>query len=750
MSDDIYKIEINLLDSNNDRHKIEFKNILLENIKDPLEFSTNKNLYMKLSDMYIDRNIIDKVIHGSKENISIDYAKYYANKPKPISIEFFYKIKKFLEGKSTKYGADPILNDIIEEKLSDSDNNARFITFYNLLSVTQSLEENKKNRDIIKTLADTLQSFIKEIINESKDDPNLKIELNEIFGAQKSTSSSSREKKDYELFAGESNNNSFVEKIFKEIRDSKIESYDSGYGYDRRTRGLNNDHTKKELIDKYGIMIFPDKKSKNFNDDDKKAIITFYNIYYILKQFYLKDNTIVSSVFNIVKDPDDDTGISDINQKLKKYYIKNFNFIEKDKSIDRININYSVDNKTIEVYFKAEFVKIYPFPNLKIFFYINDLEKTEKLSRRAEKQRFLPKYIDNNYVNYKKIYYNPRIDHSKIAYKNFMKRANVKNKITNIEEIFFNQEVYNIFHELYEKKFTNEENEDIDTENFIYFLNKLLFKQNSVIEFDKLYSIEDVQLSNGRGNFYSITDNSTTTIKNVANTYKMVNLAVQQLKKLLKDKKDKPDGTDKTDKTANDDKYYIIRPNDDVRLPEVKIYEMYIILSVYQIKDKSKKVTLKRKLIADTCLKRARILDYSFASFLYSNFSLSKNFLYNKLLKKRFDTDSKETKKHNETKKHKEPQKHKETNDTRDTNYMGDVDGVDMNDMGDMDYDMNDMGDMDYGMEYDSFGGKNKTSKTSKTSKTRKNNKKKSALYKKKRPVLTKKKRKYKVKTQKR
>lgn len=401
------------------------------------------------------------------------------------------------------------------------------------------------------------------------------------------------------------------------------------YGYYQYSSKLNNDRDKKIILEKFGKVIFPNKKLPEIfaSRDLKEQIITFYNIYELLKSYYLTDDTIIESIST-----QDDTDIYSKDKLLEgkqynMYNVKNLKVIDTSKTPFEV-IDFDANTRIITVFLKADISRIFTFPNLEIQFYINDKEKIDD-SIPFIGQLFKPKYIDKRFSKYDTIYFDPEIDYSKISLNNFMKREDVKKKISKKQEIFFNKEVYSIFHDLY-RKYRSANIFD----NLKFFFQFILLPEDSKLYLNKDYTIHDVNVLGKDNKAFSISENREKNLKGIIpekNLKAMVNKLTSTVNSVKKFTGQDLKNEDILGIVRN---FYYKKPHPDERLAsKISVYFVILSIDIFKVLDKSKKkVTLKRKFIADHCLDRAKLLDNNFASFLYNNLGLSKNFLTKKII----------------------------------------------------------------------------------------------------------------------
>jgi hypothetical protein len=420
--------------------------------------------------------------------------------------------------------------------------------------------------------------------------------------------SSLAKKSKYEYFL----NTESIINIFK-IIDENSNSDDSIFG--GRRSSLNNNQTKEDIYNKYFKYVFPNKKDiNNLSDPDKDKILMFYNVYYIIKNIYLIDDTIIN-VTNYGKD-----------KKEKKYYISKVSLLDLKDNIT----HFKIEKNKVTIFIKATLKYIIENPTLQINYLIDDLENVG--------QNFLPQSyilqpidINNNYSNYNKIYI-----HDTIKYKeniniieSVSKSMVIKKYIKNKEEIFFNTTAVKLV-DRFSKRGPKNLSPDIVRSNIMYLLYKI-FKLYNNKEFKKYYIVDTYIKYFGNPSkkeqlYYSIiSGNITETNAKYKTIQEIFDLQLTQGEE-AKEKKDKETKED----TETERQIYKEIYSTDARLPNNKIYKINVVLRCYSNKD-GKKPTFVRKLVAENCLYRAQKLDEIFTKTFYSTFDLPENFLYNKL-----------------------------------------------------------------------------------------------------------------------
>lgn len=391
-------------------------------------------------------------------------------------------------------------------------------------------------------------------------------------------------------------NDEIIEDLFINLSNNKSTSYLS---------------EQNDIIKDYWKYCFPDKKfdlSTIITDKEKNTVITFYNIYFVLKNFYLLDkSTIQCSI------PDNGNKADFIITNLKLFDINSTKY----------DINFSkffkIDqpSSSFKVIFECQLDRFYAIPKLKINFGFKDKEDPNTKPITFKKQ-LLPKMIDASFNNYNDFY----IDLSNsINYKNPKKSYKIilneinktsKNNLLTQKDFFLDQELTD--------KFINSNNTASDIFDNIHFL---LIDQLKLI--DKKISYNN--------NYYLIDD-----IFIMKKSNECINII---------NKKPITDTSFNIDLSFSD---YLHKKPD-------MIHCIYLILYVYKLKTKDEKVGLKRQIITEGCLNRASILDEFFKDSLYKFLDMTDTkYLTNRLKKK---GGKKTQRKHNKktTKKYKKHKK---------------------------------------------------------------------------------------------
>jgi len=540
-----YKIQINILyntkegdDTNSD--ELDSNYYIVDNMKDILleEFSYGetyrnfKNKYQYKTPLYIvnDSFYIDKYVIDNIRKTTVGKFPGKPNSEEEAVDNFKTNLKRFNTEK-TSYEAEllkffkPILiqvlgtfkkgrSDITESITDDSINKIK--TLDKLFNECKNLIRKGLFHTLVKNYYDTLKTS------------TLKDALRVFYNISKNSLS---DKFKYEYFL----DTNTINNIFKFISESNNEDDDPYRGYGRRS-SLNNNQTKEEIYNKYFKYVFPNKKDiTNLSDQDKDKILMFNNVYYIIKNIYLLDNTIIN-----VKNYK--SGYTN-EPAEQKYYISQVSLLDLKDNIT----HFKIEKNKVTIFVKANLKYIIQEPILQINYLIDDLENA-KQTFIPQTYILQPKDINSNYSNYDKIYIHDKVKYASNSQAietiaiNSRKRGYIKNK----EELFLNTKTVNLFDKYFRKQISKLKHYDTDTNitknakdakiasiiplNIKYLLYKI-FKFYNNKEFKKYY-IADTYIQYFNQNiekaYYSITKGD---IKegNVSKKYKTISRLFTQL-----------------------------------------------------------------------------------------------------------------------------------------------------------------------------------------------------------------------------
>ena len=409
-----------------------------------------------------------------------------------------------------------------------------------------------------------------------------------------------------------------INNIFKVIQENSSNDQ-SQYLYGRQKPNLNNNETKENIYNKYFKYVFPNKKDiNNLSDPDKDKILMFNNVYYIIKNIYLLDNTIINVTNYKVS--------NNTQEDKKKYYISQVSLLDLKDNITHFEIE---KNKVI-IYLKATLKYIIENPILQINYLIDDLENVRQ-SFLPQSNILLPKDINTNYSSYDKIYIHNNIKYAENTQNidTIVADARKKDYIKNKEELFLNNKALKLFKYFFKRKLKTISDNDKDkiVEKNIIYLIRNIFKFYNNKQFKKYY-IADTYIEKFDNNlpskeYYSITKG--TTIEE-SDKYEIIFTLFTK----LSSKDPTPDVPAAAAPAVIEKKIFKEIESSDARLSENKIYKINVVFRCYLDKT-GKKPTFVRTLVAEQCLSRAQKLDNAFTDSLYKTFNLPENYLYNKL-----------------------------------------------------------------------------------------------------------------------
>jgi hypothetical protein len=429
-----------------------------------------------------------------------------------------------------------------------------------------------------------------------------------------------------------SNTTNFVElhKVFTSkhyiriIKDNIINFSSGAYQNDRRIAPINrNDIINRIVSDNYKY-INNSKKTADFNDDEMQDALMFNNIMYILKNIFLKRETIL------------------INIQCEKFYVDEISlydlpFIHMKKK-DYTGTN---KNRIVNIYLKVKTTPIIDIPTLKIHYIIDDLE-ISSIKTNAPTQLY-PKDLNAELANFNMIYL-----FNKIRYKKendninaFFQSMKNEKRVNNNLEVFVNADIVNKYNKKFTKKSNNSNNtskcnnnnnganDDNDSnkdapiisENIVYLLREKFNLFDNQLQINNNL-IDDTYIAFKTSKQAPVTYHSIMTNKkytkydNPKKNQTITTILEQHLKKYESD-------------FSNNNFFYIDKSNDP-RLHNVT-YNIVVIFRTYKNDGSNKKPSIARRFIADECLSKAGTLDNIFSKLFYRSFGLPDKFLYVKL-----------------------------------------------------------------------------------------------------------------------
>jgi hypothetical protein len=392
-----------------------------------------------------------------------------------------------------------------------------------------------------------------------------------------------------------------VEDLFKKL-DNKL-LYE-------KTRQDIYDRERDSILKQYWKYCFPNKKfdlSTFITEQQKRTVITFYNIYFILKNYYLIDTKEIK--FDVKED---------------KYLIKNFDLLDlNNKDLTNFNLDLTKIIKinkepTIEVTFQCELKRLFGIPNLKINFNFYDIENgvpnaDEELNFNNE---LLPKMIDPSFNNYDKFYIdlskNINYKTSQENYKKILNETNKKRK-TNLltkNDFFLDQSLTSnyINNNKHENSSDKDKNNIKRFENIYYLLiNHFNLLNKKILINNDYYLIEEIILLEKTNHEDKRKKSTFINVFNNKQESFYINNGI---------------------KFSDDINYIHI---DNTHEKEANIHSIYLLFYVYKLKDKNETISLKRRVIREGCLGNASKLDGYFKNTLYKTLQLNNDYLTNRL-----------------------------------------------------------------------------------------------------------------------
>jgi hypothetical protein len=430
------------------------------------------------------------------------------------------------------------------------------------------------------------------------------------------------------LFMEKTNNFTQNQKVFTSaqlvrIFKENVLNFSSGaYQSDRRITPINRTETLNRIVSDNFKYISNNKKTSDFDEDEIQDALMFANIMYLIKNIYLKKETII------------------VNVQKELFYVNEITFYDL-PFIHMKKKDYESPTRKVDIFLKVNTTPIINIPIIKIHYIIDDLElPTLKISAPRDLK---PGDLDKDFANYNTIYIfdNFKYKNENDNFQAFFKSLKNEKKMNKIQELFLNADIVNKYKKRYEdnnKKQYTRENRKEDTEekkrkeliesknvneNIIYLLREKfnLLDNKSLIEnsfIDDTYIAYD--------------------ISNIANDVHVKFHSILANKKYYNYDNPKKEGQIKKILAKHINRYNAnyVPPNffyKDERVDKrlkTYVYNIVIIFKIYKKDAKGKKPSLERRFIGDECLSNAGTLDSIFSRLFYRNFGLPDKFLYDK------------------------------------------------------------------------------------------------------------------------
>jgi hypothetical protein len=412
----------------------------------------------------------------------------------------------------------------------------------------------------------------------------------------------------------------------KTIKDNLIH-FNSGTN--SRVKQLNSRDSINRYIVDYYKYINNSKKTSDFDDDEKMDALMFYNVMYLLKNIYLKKQTILTNI------------------QGERYYVDEILFYDL-PYIHMVRKDYDKPKK-INVYLRIKTIPIIDIPVIKIHYIVEDLEiQSLKLSAPRE---FKPSDLDKDFAKYSTMYifdkfkYKQETD-SMTAFFNSLKS---EKRIDKIQELFFNADIVNKYQKRYneqhkaQKKETEETPEEKTAKdtikynninaNILYMLRENFNLIDNKISIDST-SIDDTYIA------YDIERKETTKDGRKQSSVKVKYHSIMTNKNYNKYDNSKKEDIIKSiiadhlkrfsPVNYEDGHFFYTDDRADDRL-RTTVYNIIVIFRTFKQGSSKKKPSLTRRYMGDECLSNAVTLDSIFSKLFYRTIGLPDKYLYDKL-----------------------------------------------------------------------------------------------------------------------
>ena len=442
-------------------------------------------------------------------------------------------------------------------------------------------------------------------------DPRVPVELDIVKELMHDTNSLS---KLHKIFTNEA--------FSKTIKDNIIH-FNSGTN--SRVKQLNSKDAINRYIVDYYKYINNTKKTSDFDDDEKMDALMFYNVMYLLRNIYLKKQTILTNI------------------QGEKYYVDEILFYDL-PYIHMVRKDYDKPKK-INIYLRIKTIPIIDIPIIKIHYIVDDLElQSLKLSAPRE---FKPVDLDKDFAKYSTMYifdnfkYKEETD-SMTAFFNSLKS---EKRIDKIQELFFNADIVNKYKKRYNelhkrKKAAPAAKADADAikynninANILYLLrqnfnlidNKISIDNTSIDDTYIAYDISNVEITTGGHKQSSVTVKYHSIMTNKKYN-KYTNPKKEDIiKNIIADHKKR------FNINYEGDNFFYADDRTDDRL-STTVYNIIVIFRTFKQDSAKKNPSLMRRYIGDECLSNAVELDGIFSKLFYRTLGLPDKYLYDKFV----------------------------------------------------------------------------------------------------------------------
>ena len=420
----------------------------------------------------------------------------------------------------------------------------------------------------------------------------------------------------------------FTQKDYAEIIKQNIIFFSSGTFNASRFKQINSPSSIDRIIQDNYKYIHNTTKTSNFDDDERMDTLMFSNIMYLLKNIYLKKQTILKNI------------------QGEQYYIDEISFY--DLPFIHMKKNDYAKPRNVYIYLRVKTIPIIDIPKIKIHYLIDDLELSNFKSNAVNILK--PSDIDKGFEKYNTMYI---FDFFKYKNENdninaFANSLKTEKRLEKIQEFYFNADIVNKYRKRYSETEISKLRFDITkknanmNENIKYMLREQFNLHDSKIAIDNnfiddTYIIYDISKSHPIAKSDS-GDKSNPAIKNNSVSLKyhsiMTNKTINNYDNLTKERSIKTILNEHITrfeaKYANSNFFYE-DTSEDRRL-ETSIYNVIIVFRTYKGDSTKKKPSLARRFIGEECLTNALTLDKLFSKMFYRTLGFPDKFLYDKFI----------------------------------------------------------------------------------------------------------------------
>jgi hypothetical protein len=418
----------------------------------------------------------------------------------------------------------------------------------------------------------------------------------------------------------------FTQKEYAEIIKQNIIFFSSGTLNTSRFKQINSPSYIDRIIQDNYKYIHNGTKTSNFDDDERMDTLMFSNVMYLLKNIYLKKQTILTNI------------------QGEQYYIDEISYY--DLPFVHMKKNDYADPRNIYIYLKVKTIPIIDIPKIKIHYLLDDLELSNFKSNAVTILK--PGDIDKGFEKYNTMYifdfFKYKNENDNInAFANSLKQ---EKRLEKIQEFYFNADIVNKYRKRYtvteinkirnddKKKYTNM-NENIKymlREQFNLFDSKISLDNNFIDDTYIIYDISKNETSSKtdtRTDSFSETDSLKLKYHSI-----MTNKTINTYDNSSKERSIKTILNEHIARfAANYEKsnFFYEDRSDDNRL-KTSIYNIIIIFRTYKGDSTKKKPSIARRFIGEECLTNAGTLDKLFSKIFYRTLGLPDKFLYDKFI----------------------------------------------------------------------------------------------------------------------